>query len=98
MSAARFSLIELIHLRGATVLNGLESQGWKLSVVRATPGTLPTGRQVVAVVDEGAQEVVYMVDTTAPEATWMAALGAAMTAALREWCYVGDVMRLQISV
>lgn len=68
-----------------------EQQGWRLDVVRATPGTLCRGRQVLAVIDEAARHVVYQVDTTAPEEVWLKALSNAMTEMMSTWLYVGDV-------
>jgi hypothetical protein len=68
--------------------------GWKIRVVKAVAGGLPEGRHVLAVLDEEAREAIYHVDTSVPEPVWMAAFSACLTDFVKEWAYIGDVLRL----
>lgn len=83
-----------VKRKGSARMAGCEETRWQIRVVRAAPGVLPRGRLVLAVIDEQAREIVYMVDTAVPEREWMRAMGDCMTENVQEWFYAGDVLRL----
>lgn len=70
--------------------NGVD---WQFGAVEVPPGSLPMGRQVVALLDSDTRTGVFQIDLSYQPRIWLPALSQAMTMSARGFVYVGDVMR-----